>query len=149
MTASGCILSHSPKKPATTASTIGQTGTGKSTLLENMLYQDCESGAGFAVMEPNPDLTHRVLNHISKQRAETVVHIDLADSHTPYPSTPLRILGEEHRDLRHLVCSNIMAAFRKIWADQWSSTRMARVLRHTILALWKPREATCFRFNSC
>ena len=85
MTASGCILSHSPKKPATTASTIGQTGTGKSTLLENMLYQDCESGAGFAVMEPNPDLTHRVLNHISKQRAETVVHIDLADLAHPVP----------------------------------------------------------------
>src|SRR5262245_15810171 len=64
---------------------IGQTGTGKSTLLENMLLQDCEHGAGFAVMEPNPDLTERVRHHISKQRAKTVVNIDLADLKHPVP----------------------------------------------------------------
>jgi hypothetical protein len=115
---------------------IGQTGTGKSTLLENMLLQDCEGGAGFALMEPNPDLTHRVLNHISKHRAESVVHINLADLAHPVPLNSFAgFWGDEYRDLRHLVCSNIMAAFRKIWADQWSTTRMARVLRHTILAL--------------
>lgn len=115
---------------------IGQTGTGKSTLLENMLLQDCESGAGFAVMEPNPDLTERVRHHIPKDRAESVVNIDLADLTHPIPFNPLAgFWKDEYRDVRHLVCSNIMAAFRKIWADQWSTTRMARVLRHTIMAL--------------
>jgi hypothetical protein len=115
---------------------IGQTGTGKSTLLENMLYQDCASGAGFALMEPNPDLTERARDHIPQDRAESVVNINLADLDHPVPFNPFAgFWKDEYRDLRHLVCSNIMAAFRKIWADQWSTTRMARVLRHTIMAL--------------
>jgi hypothetical protein len=115
---------------------IGQTGTGKSTLLENMLLQDCESGAGFALMEPQPDLSYRALNHISKQRAKTVVNIDLADLDRPVPFNPFAgFWTDEYRDVRHRVCSNIMSAFRKIWAAEWSTTRMSRILRHTIMAL--------------
>ena len=71
-----------------------------------------------------------------KTAPKSVVHINLADLNHPVPFNPFAgFWEEEYRDLRHLVCSNIMAAFRKIWADQWSTTRMARVLRHTIMAL--------------
>jgi hypothetical protein len=35
---------------------IGKTGTGKSTLLENMAFQDLERGHGFALVDPHGDL---------------------------------------------------------------------------------------------
>ena len=35
---------------------IGKTGTGKSTLLENMALQDLERGSGFALIDPHGDL---------------------------------------------------------------------------------------------
>src|SRR5688500_1053803 len=46
----------------------GKTGTGKSTLLENLIAQDAESGAGFCVIEPHRVLIERALNHIPRER---------------------------------------------------------------------------------
>ena len=39
---------------------IGKTGTGKSTLLENMALQDLERGHGFALIDPHGDLVARI-----------------------------------------------------------------------------------------
>ena len=40
---------------------IGKTGTGKSTLLENMALQDLERGDGFALIDPHGDLVRRLI----------------------------------------------------------------------------------------
>ena len=37
---------------------IGQTGTGKSTLLQNLILQDIEAGRGVALIDPHGDLAH-------------------------------------------------------------------------------------------
>ncbi|HEX8167180.1 MAG TPA: DUF87 domain-containing protein [Beijerinckiaceae bacterium] len=38
---------------------VGQTGTGKSTLLERMAQGDLVRGAGFALIDPHGDLAER------------------------------------------------------------------------------------------
>lgn len=55
---------------------VGATGTGKSTLLFNMIMQDIENGEGAAVLDPHGDLFHQVLNAIPARRADDVVLID-------------------------------------------------------------------------
>jgi len=55
---------------------IGATGTGKSTLLLNMIRQDIENGEGTAVIDPHGDLYHQVLSTIPPARANDVVLID-------------------------------------------------------------------------
>ena len=50
---------------------IGKTGTGKSTLLENMALQDLERGNGFALIDPHGDLVGRIFT--SKARPATAV----------------------------------------------------------------------------
>ena len=41
---------------------IGKTGTGKSTLLLNMMVADILAGNGFCLIEPHGDLSEEILN---------------------------------------------------------------------------------------
>ena len=58
---------------------IGKTGTGKSTLLENMAIQDLEHGYGFALIDPHGELADRVASRIPKSRQSDVVYLDASD----------------------------------------------------------------------
>ncbi len=58
---------------------VGATGTGKSTLLYNMIVQDIENGEGVAVIDPHGDLYHQVLASIPRHRMNDVVLVDPCD----------------------------------------------------------------------
>lgn len=58
---------------------VGATGTGKSTLLYNMIAQDIRNGEGVAVIDPHGDLYQQLLTSIPKHRADDVVLIDPSD----------------------------------------------------------------------
>src|SRR6266571_3833358 len=54
--------------------TIGKTGTGKTTLLRNLIVQDIEAGHGVGVIDPHGDLAQSVLDLIPRWRTEDVVY---------------------------------------------------------------------------
>ncbi len=58
---------------------IGSTGTGKSTLLYNMVVQDIENGEGVGIIDPHGDLYQQVLKSIPKRRMNDIVLVDLCD----------------------------------------------------------------------
>lgn len=58
---------------------VGQTGTGKSTLLLNMATQDMRRGDGVAVLDPHGDLVEALLERVPKERLDDVVLVDPAD----------------------------------------------------------------------
>lgn len=58
---------------------VGQTGTGKSTLLLQMALQDIEAGDGVAVLDPHGDLVDDLLCRIPPERMDDVVLLDPAD----------------------------------------------------------------------
>ena len=62
---------------------IGQTGTGKSALLQEMIRQDIENGKGVALIEPHGDLAEKVLSVIPPSRAADVIYFDPADTERP------------------------------------------------------------------
>ncbi len=43
---------------------VGKTGTGKTTLLRNMIVQDIEAGRGVGVIDPHGELAEEILDHI-------------------------------------------------------------------------------------
>ena len=55
---------------------LGQTGTGKSTLMESMILQDIDAGHGVAVIDPHGDLVDPLLGKIPKERSRDVVYFD-------------------------------------------------------------------------
>ncbi len=70
---------------------VGQTGTGKSTLLLNMITQDVLDGHGLTVLDPHGALIEEVLPRIPKERADDVVLIDPSDTARAVPMNPLSI----------------------------------------------------------
>ncbi len=43
---------------------IGKTGTGKTTLIENLIVQDMQAGYGLCLLDPHGDLTERLLTQV-------------------------------------------------------------------------------------
>ena len=54
---------------------IGQTGMGKSKLLENLAYQDIMDGRGFAFIDPHGDSVEELIGMIPKERLDDVIWI--------------------------------------------------------------------------
>jgi hypothetical protein len=59
--------------------TIGQTGTGKSAFLSNLIEQDILNGDGLAVIDPHGDLIEDILGKIPENRLKDVVLFDPGD----------------------------------------------------------------------
>lgn len=63
--------------------TIGQTGTGKSTLLVNMAIDDIKKGKGVAIVDPHGEFIETVLGLMPKNRADDVIVFDPSDLWRP------------------------------------------------------------------
>lgn len=62
---------------------VGQTGTGKSTFLENLALQDMLSGRGFAFVDPHGDTAEKLLSMVPRERTEDVIYFSPADMDYP------------------------------------------------------------------
>ncbi len=58
---------------------IGQTGTGKTTLLKNAIIQDIENGEGVCFIDPHGSDIEDILKNIPPERAKDVVYFDPSD----------------------------------------------------------------------
>lgn len=76
---------------------IGQTGTGKTTLLKNMILSDMKRGKGLAVIDPHGDLFEELLTLIPKNRIDDVVLIDPQDMSYPVGFNLLECSNEGER----------------------------------------------------
>jgi hypothetical protein len=62
---------------------VGQTGTGKSTFLENLALQDMLNGEGFAFVDPHGDTAEKLLAMVPRERTEDVIYFCPADMEYP------------------------------------------------------------------
>ena len=118
--------------------TIGKTGSGKTTLMENMILDDINEGRGVGLIDPHGDFAEKLLDHIPEHRIDDVIYFNPADTEYPVGFNPLERVTNEHR---HLIASGIMGVFQKIWIDVWSG-RMQYILNNALLALLEYPDAT-------
>lgn len=110
---------------------IGQTGTGKSTLLKSLVAQDIAAGEGAALIDPHGDLVDEILELVPGHRIDDTVLLDPSDRAHVVGFNPLyRVAAED----QPLVASNIVGAFRHVWADSWGP-RLEYILYNTVAAL--------------
>lgn len=62
---------------------IGQTGMGKSVLLENLAYQDIMDGRGFAFIDPHGDSAENLVGTIPRERIDDVIYFNPSDMDNP------------------------------------------------------------------
>jgi Type IV secretion-system coupling protein DNA-binding domain len=110
---------------------LGKTGTGKSTLLLNMVIHDIQTGKGAGIIDPHGDLAREIIDHIPESRMKDVVYFDTTDTGYPIAFNPLH---KVRREDSYLVASSIVTSLKKLWLDSWGP-RLEHILRHTILSL--------------
>lgn len=113
---------------------VGQTGTGKTTLLANMIRQDIRLGNGLCLIDPHGDLA-RSLKDSDKDR---LIYWDVADPACPYGYNPLASVSAPYRPL---VASGLIDTLKRQWSDAWGA-RMEHLLRYALLALLERPRST-------
>lgn len=127
---------------------IGATGTGKSTLLLHMIYQDISNGNGIGVIDPHGQLKDKLLGIIPKRRHKDVVHFNPFDIEYPIGlnllELPKNLSAVELQREKDFICSNLISVLQKLYEARYSGPRMEHVLRNVILTALEMENPTLF-----
>ena len=93
---------------------IGQTGTGKSSLMKKMIQEDLQAGHGLALLDPNGDFAVEVLGMIPEHRMQDVIYFNPAD--TDYPMG-LNILEARTHEEKDFLIQEMISIFYKLVSD--------------------------------
>jgi Helicase HerA, central domain len=111
---------------------IGQTGTGKSSILQVMARQDLRNKRGIAVMDPHGDLAKDLLNFIPKERADDLVYFDPGDLSRPMGLNLLEASSEDEKQMVVADATNIMI---KLFGGEIFGPRIQDYFRNGCLTL--------------
>ncbi|MZG20186.1 type IV secretion system DNA-binding domain-containing protein, partial [Streptomyces sp. SID5914] len=114
---------------------MGATGSGKSTLIANLVLDDVRHHRGVVVIDPKGDLVTDLLDRLPDTCADRLVLIDPDDPHTP---PCLNVLDGTDIDV---VVDNLTGIFRRIFTAFWGP-RTDDVMRAACLTLLKHRDRT-------
>jgi hypothetical protein len=109
---------------------IGQTGTGKSTLMENEVIGDLDDGLGLALFDPNGDTYAHVVDRVPEHRMTDVVILDPTDTELP---VSVNLLAGAHDD-PVLATSQILDMLHNLYEKFWGP-RTNDILRNALLTL--------------
>lgn len=110
---------------------IGQTGTGKSGLLELFALSDVFHNEGYAIIDPHGDFAVNNLRFVPANRIQDVVYFNPADTAFPMGFNPMEV-GDPA--LRNNISSEIIGVMKRMFGESWGP-RLEYILRYTILAL--------------
>ena len=107
---------------------LGQTGTGKSTLLARLALQDADAGRAAVVIDPKGDLVEAILERLPEEAWDRTCLIDPTD---PSVAVGLNVLSGPDADL---VADQIAGIFKRIYQNHWGP-RSDDILRGACLTL--------------
>jgi hypothetical protein len=119
---------------------VGPTGTGKSTLLGNLVLQDITDGRSVVLIEPKGDLVADVLARIPDTRAADVVLLDPTDS-APVGLNPLHTSSHSGGRPAELAADSVLAVFRQLYGAA-IGPRSADILHAGLLTLARRPDAS-------
>lgn len=117
---------------------LGPTGTGKTTLLVNLVLQDLAAGRGVGIIDPKGDLVDGVLARLPAERAGDVVLITPDQADVSIGLNPLEWSDPEDRDL---IAENALSIFKRIYAAHWGM-RTDDILKSSLISLLARPDAT-------
>lgn len=117
---------------------IGQTGAGKSGLLELFALSDIFHNQGYAIIDPHGDFAINNMKFIPGSRLNDVVYFNPADTAYPLGFNPLEFTNPNQKTN---ISSEVIGVLKRMFGESWGP-RLEYILRYTILALLDRPETT-------
>ncbi len=95
---------------------VGQTGTGKSSLLKNMVVQDIRAGSGVCFIDPHGTDVLDILSAIPPERQQDVIYFDPAHTERPMGLNMLEY-DVTRPEQKTLVVDELIGIFQKLFGD--------------------------------
>jgi hypothetical protein len=96
--------------------TIGQTGTGKTNFLKNMIVQDIENGEGVCFIDPHGVDVMEVLSRVPKERYDDLIYFDPAYIERPMGLNMLEY-DPRYPEQKTFVVDEMFKIFKKLYGD--------------------------------
>ena len=110
---------------------IGKSGSGKTNLIRNMVFQDLAQGGGIGIIAPEQELiTEEIMPYVPENRIDDVVYFNPSDTQSPIPFNPLYLADGEDIDLK---VDDNLTIFKRLMGE--TQARMDEILRQTLYAL--------------
>ncbi len=93
---------------------IGQTGTGKTTILKNMIIQDIHNGDGVCFIDPHGSDINDILANIPPERVDDVIYFDPAHMARPMGLNMLEY-DVRYPEQKTFVVNELLAIFNKLF----------------------------------
>jgi Type IV secretion-system coupling protein DNA-binding domain len=117
---------------------IGKSGSGKTNLIRNMVFQDLADGGGIGIIAPEQELlTEEIMPYIPGNRIDDVVYFNPSDTESPIPFNPLYLADGEDIDLK---VDDNLTIFKRLMGE--TQARMDEILRQSLYALMARQNAT-------
>jgi hypothetical protein len=112
---------------------LGQTGTGKTTLLANRILEDLEEGHGVAVLDPHGELARSVLRLLPASRRSDLMFVDVADRDAEQPV--LNLLECKDTFTAHTRVGQIVELIVSLWHHEMTGPMWEQAANNTLLPL--------------
>ena len=96
---------------------IGQTGTGKTTILKNMIAQDIKNGDGCCFIDPHGSDIQDILSYVPKERIDDVIYFDPAYTARPMGLNMLEY-DPKYPEQKTFVVNELMTIFNKLFTKE-------------------------------
>lgn len=93
---------------------IGQTGTGKSKLLQNMIVQDIQQGAGVCMIDPHGTDIVEVLSAVPPERLDDIIYFDPSNMDTAIGLNMLEF-DPKFPEQKTFVVNELLSIFQKLY----------------------------------
>ncbi|MDP3956644.1 MAG: type IV secretion system DNA-binding domain-containing protein, partial [bacterium] len=118
---------------------VGQTGTGKSTLIYNMAMEDIRKGKGVGVLDPNGDLIQDILASIPQERVDDLILFDPTDIDRPLG---MNILEYDHSkpEYKTFIVNEVQGIFNRLFPPESMGPMFEQYMRNALLLLMEDSE---------
>ncbi|MFA6254239.1 MAG: type IV secretory system conjugative DNA transfer family protein [Candidatus Paceibacterota bacterium] len=113
---------------------IGQTGTGKSVLIQNLAMQDMVENKGICVIDPHGETIEKILAYVPKDRIDDIIIFDPGDRQRPLGLNMLEYDPNKPEEKTFIV-NELISIFNQLFDKQALGPMFERYMRSALYLL--------------